>query len=29
MAFMEHYILYHGFPKAIISDKETQFTSTM
>ena len=29
MAFMEHYILYHGFPKAIISDKGTQFTSTM
>ena len=28
-AFMEYYIPYHGFPKAIISDKETQFTSTM
>ena len=23
MAFMERYILYHGFPKAIISDKGT------
>ena len=23
MAFMEHYIPYHGFPKAIISDKGT------
>ena len=29
MAFIERYILYHGFPKAIISDKRTQFTNTI
>ena len=29
MAFIERYVLYHGFPKAIISDRGTQFTSTM
>ena len=29
MAFMEHYIPYHGFPKAIVNDKGTQFTNTM
>ena len=23
MAFIEHYILYHGFPKAIINNKGT------
>ena len=23
MAFMEYYILYHGFPKAIVSDRGT------
>ena len=28
-AFIEHYIPYHGFPKAIINDKETQFTSAV
>ena len=27
--FMEYYISYHGFPKAIISDKGTQFTSAV
>ena len=29
MAFMEYYIPYHGFPKAIINNKGTQFTSAM
>ena len=29
MAFIKHYILYHGFPKAIINDKGTQFTNTI
>ena len=29
MAFMEHYIPYHGFPKAIINNKGTQFTNAM
>ena len=29
MAFIEYYIPYHGFPKAIINDKGTQFTSVM
>ena len=29
MAFIEHYIPYHGFLKAIISNKETQFTSAI
>ena len=28
-AFMERYILYHGFPRAIVSDKGTQFTSAV
>ena len=28
-AFMERYIPYHGFPKAIVSDRGTQFTSTV
>ena len=28
-AFMERYVPYHGFPKAIISDKGTQFTSAV
>ena len=28
-AFIERYIPYHGFPKAIISDKRTQFTSAI
>ena len=28
-AFIEHYIPYHGFPKAIISNKGTQFTSAI
>ena len=28
-AFMEHYIPYHGFPKAIINNKGTQFTNAM
>ena len=27
--FIERYILYHGFPKAIINDKGTQFTSAV
>ena len=27
--FIKRYILYHGFPKAIINDKGTQFTSTV
>ena len=26
---MERYILYYGFPKAIINNKRTQFTSTV
>ena len=29
MAFMEYYIPYHGFLKAIVNDKGTQFTSAM
>ena len=29
MAFIEHYIPYHGFLKAIVSDRGTQFTSAM
>ena len=29
MAFMKRYVLYHGFPKAIVSDRGTQFTSAM
>ena len=28
-AFIEYYILYRGFPKAIINNKGTQFTSTV
>ena len=28
-AFIEHYVPYHEFPKAIISDKGTQFTGAM
>ena len=28
-AFIEYYILYHGFPKAIINNKGTYFTSAM
>ena len=28
-AFIERYILYHGFPKVIINNKGTQFTSTV
>ena len=29
MAFIERYILYHGFLKAIINDKGTQFTNAV
>ena len=29
MTFIKHYIPYHGFPKAIVNNKGTQFTSTM
>ena len=29
MAFIERYIPYHGFLKAIINDKGTQFTNTI
>ena len=29
MAFIKHYILYHGFPKAIINNKGTQFINTV
>ena len=29
MAFIERYIPYHGFPKAIVNNRGTQFTSTM
>ena len=28
-AFIERYILYHGFPKAIFNDKGTQFTNAV
>ena len=28
-AFIERYVLYHGFPKAIINDKGTQFTNAV
>ena len=28
-AFMEYYIPYHGFPKAIINNKGTQFTNAI
>ena len=27
--FIKHYIPYHGFPKAIISDRGTQFTKAV
>ena len=27
--FIKYYIPYHGFPKAIINDKETQFTNAV
>ena len=29
MAFIKRYVPYHGFPKAIINDKGTQFTSAI
>ena len=29
MAFIKRYIPYHGFPKVIINDKGTQFTSAV
>ena len=29
MAFIKHYIPYHGFPKTIINNKGTQFTNTI
>ena len=29
IAFIEHYIPYHGFPKAIINDRGTQFTNAV
>ena len=29
IAFIERYILYHRFPKAIISDRRTQFTNAI
>ena len=29
MAFMEYYISYQGFPKAIINNKSTQFTNAV
>ena len=29
MAFIKYYIPYHGFPKAIINNKDTQFTSAV
>ena len=29
MAFMKHYIPYHGFPKVIVNNKGTQFTSAI
>ena len=29
IAFIKHYVSYHGFPKAIINDKGTQFTNAM
>ena len=28
-AFIKYYVPYHGFPKAIINDKGTQFTSAV
>ena len=29
MAFIKYYIPYHGFSKAIVNNKGTQFTNTM
>ena len=29
MAFIERYVPYHGFPKAIINDRGTQFTNAV
>ena len=29
VVFIEHYILYHGFPKAIIHNKGTYFTNAV
>ena len=29
MTFIEHYIPYHGFPKAIINNKRTQFINAV
>ena len=29
IAFIKYYIPYHGFPKAIINDRSTQFTSAV
>ena len=29
IAFIKYYVPYHGFPKVIINNKETQFTSTV
>ena len=29
MAFIKYYVLYHGFPKAIINNKGTQFTNAV
>ena len=29
MAFIKHYIPYHGFPKTIINNRGTQFTNAM
>ena len=29
MAFIKYYILYHGFPKAIVNDRGTQFTNAI
>ena len=29
MAFIKRYILYHGFPKVIVSNRETQFTNAI
>ena len=28
-AFIEYYVLYHGFPKAIINNRGTQFTNAI
>ena len=29
IAFIERYVLYHGFPKVIVNNKGTQFTSAI